>query len=144
MFQLLIKVLSKFVHFKNTVTRSSFLSKALSFSLKSKCKNDKNDNAFERNINCVTVFLKWTDFNIDFFSRPQISTCSLASNIQSDNTVICRWPVANWKALFVLLPRSNQVVRYTVTLHCDRINQIKNRPGLVKNFKFLWLAPKHC
>ena len=87
------------------------------------------------------VFRKLT---LIFFSRSQISTCSLASNIQSDNTVICRCPVANWKALFVLLPRSNQVVRYTVTLHCDRIMQNKNRPGLVKNFKFLWLAPKHC
>ena len=61
-FCLLTKCL-KSVHFKKPVTRISFLSKVLSFSLKSKQSYIENDNAFERNEICVTGFLKWTDFN---------------------------------------------------------------------------------
>ena len=53
----------KSVHIKNPITRSLFLSKALSFSLTLFFHFSKNDNAFERNKDCETVFLKWTDFN---------------------------------------------------------------------------------
>ena len=53
----------KSVHFKKPVTRISFLSKVLSFSLKSKQSYIENDNAFERNKIRVTGFLKWTDFS---------------------------------------------------------------------------------
>ena len=48
----------KSVHFKKPVTRISFLSKLLSFSLKSKQSYIENDNAFERNEIRVTGFLK--------------------------------------------------------------------------------------
>ena len=54
----------KSVHFKKTVAQSSFLSKVLSFLLKSKQSQRKWQNAFERNEDCATVFLKWTDFSI--------------------------------------------------------------------------------
>ena len=51
-----LKFLLKSVHFRNPVTRSSFLSKALSFSLT--FAHFENDNAFERNEYCATLFLK--------------------------------------------------------------------------------------
>ena len=51
----------KFVHFKKTVAQSSFLLKVLSILLKSK-QSQRNDNTFERNEDCTTVFLKWADF----------------------------------------------------------------------------------
>ena len=50
----------KSVHFKKTVAQSSFLSKLLSFSLTFLICFDfsENDDTFERNEDCVNVFLK--------------------------------------------------------------------------------------
>ena len=55
----------KSVHFKKTVAQSSFLSKVLSFLL-TLFWFQQNDNTFERNEDCATVFLKWTDFKYIF------------------------------------------------------------------------------
>ena len=56
----------KSVHFKNPVTQSSFLSKALSFCWL--CFDfTENDNTFERNEDRVTGFLKWTNFRCYLF-----------------------------------------------------------------------------
>ena len=59
----------KSVHFKNTVTGSSFHSKPWPFSNISWHQNKvcwciiKNGHSFEWNEGCITVFLKWTDFS---------------------------------------------------------------------------------
>ena len=47
------KIVLESVHFKKTVVQFSFLSKVLSFSLKSKQSQQKNED-------CTTAFLKWT------------------------------------------------------------------------------------
>ena len=57
-FAIFEKCLLKSVHFKKTVAQSSFLSKVLSFRL-TLFYFSENDNTFERNEDCATVFLKW-------------------------------------------------------------------------------------
>ena len=58
----------KSVHFKNTVARSSFLSKLWSFSIQHQLNQNKvswcieNDHNFERNEDRANFLLKWTDF----------------------------------------------------------------------------------
>ena len=63
----------KSVHFKNPVAGSSFLSKSLSFSIQHQLNQNKvswcyieNDNNFESNEDCTTVFLKWRHFKDRF------------------------------------------------------------------------------
>ena len=58
MFEMVKNQVLKSVHFKKTVAQSSFPSKVLSFSLKSKQSYIENDNAFERNEIRVTGLLK--------------------------------------------------------------------------------------
>ena len=57
------QIFLKFVHFKKTIAQSSFLSKYCHFCWNQN-KVSENDNTFERNEDCATVFLKWTDFSV--------------------------------------------------------------------------------
>ena len=73
--------------------QKSFIPKVCSFSFKKCChfcwnqnKVSQNDNTFERNEECATVFLKWTDFKRNIFS-------ALVS------TLICQDRSKRWRLL---------------------------------------------
>ena len=74
----------KSVHFKKPVAQSSFLSKVLSFLLKAK-QSQRKWNTFERNENCATVFLKWTDFNILSLSQVSLKPNKYYSLLKNTN-----------------------------------------------------------
>ena len=93
----------KSVHFKKTFAQSSFISKVLPFSLKSKQMNKQmksNDKTFERNEDCATVFLKWTDFSLTF-NLSKYSLHHIEHNISNISITICLLKycfffVSNW------------------------------------------------
>ena len=92
----MIQILLKSVHFKNTVARSSVLSKSFSVYYISWNQNKvnwciiENYHNFERTEGCTTVFLKWTDFN-DGFKRAspwswEAQLSNLISNLISSSS----------------------------------------------------------
>ena len=75
------------VSFKNPVAQSSFLSKSLTFTIQHQLNQNKvswcciiNDNDFERNEHCATVFLIWTDFKMQMKNWSMVPSIKTSAN----------------------------------------------------------------